>query len=263
MFDRLLDSVVFIEDKSSNNYSYSFLICGDFNSRISVDPDFVEDDSTAHVSVLPNGYVPDSYLQRFSEDFVHVNSNGLLLLKFSKQTGLRIMNGRMGDDYGVGKFTFVGSRGSSVVDYILSSQDLFHRFRSFVVQDPNIMSDHCIINFSLEFENVKYQNSESETCGSVDGKYKWNNEYIQSFQQQGTAEKLQNLNQNIIDSSCNEEIDTCISNFTNFIGDLSSPIFKRTSQGKKEQPNFSKKKDTPWFDDKCEEKRYSFFTLFK
>ena len=260
VFDRLLDSVVFIEDKSCNNCS--FLICRDFNSRTSDDPDFVEDDSTAHVSVLPDEYVPDSYLQRFSEDIGHTNSNGLLLLDFCKQTGLRIMNGRTGDDYGVGKFTFVGSRGSSVVDYILSSQDLFHRFMSFVVRDPNIMSDHCIINFSLEFENVKYQNSESETCGSVDGKYKWNNdfkaEYIQSFQQQGTAEKLQNLNQNIIDSSSNEEIDTCISDFTNFIGDLSSPIFKRSSQGKKEQPNFSKKKDTPWFDDKCKEKRYHF-----
>ena len=122
----------FIEDKSSNNCS--FLICGDFNSKTSVDPDFVEDDSTAHVSVLPDEYVPDSYLQRFSEDIGHVNSNGLLLLDFCKQTGLRIMNGRKGDDYGVGKFTFVGSRGSSVVDYILSSQDLFHRFRSFVDQ---------------------------------------------------------------------------------------------------------------------------------
>ena len=122
------------------------------------------------------------------------------------------MNGRVGDDYGVGRFTFVGSRGSSVVDYIISSQDLFQRVKLFVVEDPNIMSDHCAIKFSLEFENANFQNSESGECGFVDGKFKWNSEfkadYIQSFQQQGTVDKLQNLNQQILDSSCNEEIDS-------------------------------------------------------
>ena len=260
VFDRLLDSVVFIENKSNNNCS--MLICGDFNSRTSTKPDFVEDDGNVHISVLPDEYIPDNFLQRFSEDDGHENSNGLLLLDFCKQTGLRIMNGRVGDDYGVGRFTFVGSRGSSVVDYIISSQDLFQRVKLFVVEDPNIMSDHCAIKFSLEFENANFQNSESGECGFVDGKFKWNSEfkadYIQSFQQQGTVDKLQNLNQQILDSSCNEEIDSCISVFTNLISDISSPIFKSSRRDKNDQNLFSKQKDTPWFDDRCEEKRHYF-----
>ena len=73
------------------------------------------------MSVLPDEYIADAELQRFSEDNGHVNNNGLLLLDFCKQTGLRIMNGRVGADQGIGKHTFVGSRGSSVVDYVLSS----------------------------------------------------------------------------------------------------------------------------------------------
>ena len=64
-------------------------------------------------------------MPRCSEDKGHVNNNGLLLLDLCKQTGLRVMNGRVGKDSGVGKYTFVGSRGRSVVDYMLASQSLF------------------------------------------------------------------------------------------------------------------------------------------
>ena len=32
---------------------------------------------------------------------------------------------RVGNDGGVGRFTFVGSRGRSLVDYVLSSQNMF------------------------------------------------------------------------------------------------------------------------------------------
>ena len=260
VFDRLLDSVVFIENKANSNCSV--LLCGDINGRTSVNPDFVEEDGSVHVSVLPDEYVPDNFLPRFSEDIGHVNNNGLLLLDLCKQTGLRIMNGRVGDDYGVGRYTFVGSRGSSVVDYILTSQDLLHQVKSFIVQDPNIMSDHCIINFCLEFGHSKNQSYECDEHGYVDGKYKWKSDfkadYIHSFQQQGTVDKLHVLNQKIINSSCNDEIDVCISDFTNMIGDISSPIFKPSQSENKEQVNFSKKTDTPWFNDKCEEKRHYF-----
>ena len=54
IFDRLLDSVVFIEHKSQGNCN--LLLCGDFNSRTSDYPDFVVDDGTMHVSVLPQIY---------------------------------------------------------------------------------------------------------------------------------------------------------------------------------------------------------------
>lgn len=103
------------------------------------------------MSVLPDEYISDTQMPRYSEDQGHVNNNGLLLLDFCKQTGLRIMNGRVGNDSGIGRFTFVGNRGCSVVDYILSSQNLFNFIQEFEVQEPNILSDHCRINFSFDF----------------------------------------------------------------------------------------------------------------
>lgn len=147
IFHRLLESVVLIETKSQNNCN--LLICGDFNSLTSVNPDFVIDDDSVHVSVLPDDCIPDNYMYRYSEDKGHINNNGLLLLEFCKQTGVRIMNGRVGSDNGVGRYTFVGSRGCSVVDYILSTQDFFQFIKDFEVQEPNILSDHALLIFLL------------------------------------------------------------------------------------------------------------------
>ena len=99
-----------IENKAQNDCS--LFICGDFNNRTSItlNPDFVVDDDPVHMSVLQDEYTPDIELQRFSEDRGHTNNNGLLLLEFCKQTGLRIMNRRVKEDYGIGRYTFVGSR---------------------------------------------------------------------------------------------------------------------------------------------------------
>ena len=54
----------------------------------------------------------------------NVNSNGRKLLDFCKLNGLRICNGRFGQDKGVGKYTYIGSTGSSVVNYVIMSPSL-------------------------------------------------------------------------------------------------------------------------------------------
>ena len=46
IFDRLLDSVVFVENKAESNFH--LLVCGDFNSRPSDNPDFVSNDESTH-----------------------------------------------------------------------------------------------------------------------------------------------------------------------------------------------------------------------
>ena len=73
-----------------------------------------------------------------------------MLLDLCKQTGLRILNGRSCDDK-QGRYTYIGPRGSSLVDYVITSQNLIQHVGTFKVNDPNIMSDHCIVDFSLNF----------------------------------------------------------------------------------------------------------------
>ena len=65
---------------------------------------------------------------------------------------MRILNGRLGDDRNIGKYTYVASTGSSVVDYVISTPNMFKFVSHFVVHEPNILSDHCIIDFDLTFE---------------------------------------------------------------------------------------------------------------
>ena len=57
---------------------------------------------------------------------------------------MRILNERVGADSNVGKYTYVSSIGKSVVDYVIASQSLFSRINTFSVDEPNILSDHCI-----------------------------------------------------------------------------------------------------------------------
>lgn len=80
----------------------------------------------------------DKNLKRVSQD-TGVNKNGHLLVDLCCQTGLRMANGRVGKDAKEGKYTYMGARGSSLIDYIIVSQDLLDRFNSFSVGDPNIV----------------------------------------------------------------------------------------------------------------------------
>ena len=76
-----------------------------YNSCTSNNPDFVVDDYSLQMDVLPDEYTPDVYTQRHSGDAGHVNNNGILLLDVCKQRGFHIMNGWIGTYYGVGRYT--------------------------------------------------------------------------------------------------------------------------------------------------------------
>ena len=262
IFDRKLESVVYIESKAQNEFS--MLICGDFNARSSNNPDFVLDDDSHHMNVLPDEYTPDQFMNRCSQDIGHVNNNGLLLLDLCKQTGVRILNGRVGDDKGVGKFTFVGSRGCSVVDYVLASQDLFEYVSTFKVHDPNILSDHCLLSFSFTFGAEPITDAIFDSYEVIDGKFVWKaefkDEYINRLNDDATTEQLNSLHTNI--SSCDDEngINSCLDEFVSIFNHVCAPIFKKTKQGPPCN-NFSFKKENPWYTEECNEKKHYFLYL--
>ena len=91
---------------------YNILTCGDFNSRIGNETDYVIFYNDANIGILPIDYETDEVVPRSSQDKV-INANGRKLLYFCKLNTLRIANGRLGSDRGVGKYTYVGSTGRS------------------------------------------------------------------------------------------------------------------------------------------------------
>ena len=64
-------------------------------------------------------------------------------------TGLRLLNGRSGSNNNVGEFTCIKHAHCSTVDYVLCKQDFMDVFNSLHINLPNIISDHCAIQFSL------------------------------------------------------------------------------------------------------------------
>ena len=91
------------------------------------------------------------------------------------------MNGRVGNDRGIGRYTFVGSRGRSLVDCVLSSQNMFQFVNTFEVQEPNILSDHCLIKFGFAFSCDRVNNQEQDQYETINSKYKWNSVRKEDF----------------------------------------------------------------------------------
>ena len=200
-------------------------------------------------------------MHRQSEDVGHMNNSGLLLLDFCKQTGLRIMNGRVGQDREIGRYTFVGNRGSSLVDYVLGSQEMFNFVKSFEVQEPNILSDHCVVIFSLKFGSCMMQENESDNYDRISEKYTWKNdvkdEYVNRLNYESTNRQLNLLNLNISECSNESDIHSCVSEFVNIIHNVSAPLFKKSIKTEKCNNPFSNEKQNP----ECQEKKIDFLYM--
>lgn len=92
-------------------------------------------------------------------------------MQFCKTTGLRTVNGRIGSDRYIGKYTCTCINGqSSSVDMMLTKENLFQLFNTFSVDDPNIISDHCVDEFSLKSYFKQSENSTTNvlnTCNTT------------------------------------------------------------------------------------------------
>ena len=144
VLDRISNFIIKIANDT--NDCYNVLICGDFNSRVGNEKNYVIFDNDANMDILPTDYQVDDTIPRFSQDST-VNTNGRKLLDFCKLNSLRIANGRLGSDNGVGKYTYVGSTGRSIIDYVAVNSYLLDVISDFHVGDPNSLSDHCAVNF--------------------------------------------------------------------------------------------------------------------
>lgn len=265
-FDRLMDSIVMINNLT--NEQCNIILAGDFNSRTSDNADFVTFDSDSNMHVLPDDYISDQFLPRFSQDKGHLNSNGTYLLDFCKQTGLRILNGRVGKDAGIGKHTFIGSRGSSLVDYILASEHLFNFVSQFEVEEPNLLSDHCLVSFELNIKIVvlegNYENLRPTQTSKLHSKVVWNgdlkNQFIAALNSNNVCSSLNDLKMTVENCINSNEIDNVVSSFVNVLDGVVSPLFKKNVTSGQKAVHFNNRKDNPWYDRECEEKKVAFLT---
>ena len=187
------------------------------------------------------------------------------MLYFCKETGLRIVNGRVGNDKGIGKCTYVGSAGKSVVDYVIASQCLFPVINTFEVSDPNLLSDHCIVQFSVILHHsVLDAESETSSGSFCNYKYVWKNNEVESYQNALQSEDVQgtlnDLKTNISNLTTADELNFNVKSFQETIESVCNPLFKKDISKSRVQ-NYStfNESNQPWFSEDCKQKRDVFF----
>lgn len=228
VLERICDHI--IQFSNETNDCYHLLICGDFNSRTGLEPDFVIFDEAINVPVLPDDYETDAALTRFSQDKI-VNSNGRKLLEFCKLNGLRICNSRFGQDKGVGKYTYIGSTGSSLVDYVIMSPSLMKCLSKFYIDDPNILSDHCAVHFSLTcLSPVQLNETEIQPEIGLSKKYVWNPENKEEYKININFQERDffHLQTKLKEARTGQDIDANISEFMNVMSGICDPLFAKT-----------------------------------
>ena len=137
----------------STSSSYIGVIVGDLNARTTDRPDYINDENyiNNHVPIQNNDICNDTLpTKRVSKDSV-VNENGSSLLEFSKQTGYMLLNGRIGTDKIIGKYTCVKRAGSSVVDYVMCRNCDLKYISDFEISPPTIYSDNSQVLFNMKF----------------------------------------------------------------------------------------------------------------
>ena len=250
VFDRISDHIIEISAETNNNYH--LLICGDLNSRTGIEPDYVVYDKPDNIPVLPENYVSDTAFDRFSRDYF-INTNGRKLLDFCKLNSLRICNGRLGKDKGVGKYTYVGGPGSSVVDYVLVSESIINLISKFNIGGRNILSDHCAVYFSMS--NVKLEVHPNvnmmQPSERADKKYIWNSDESQIYSDsiESYKEEFSDLQAGVRQASSGGDINENVDQFSDLMDKICDPFFaknNRCDDGKSFTFN-SRVKVQPWF----------------
>ncbi|VDI64497.1 Hypothetical predicted protein [Mytilus galloprovincialis] len=248
-----------------SNISNYICLLGDFNARTGCDDDFVIINEDEHGDNNLSDFIenPINALEALSiptkRESMDKGKNryGNMLLNFCKGNGVFILNGRLGRDQNIGRFT---CRNASVVDYCISTPELLKTFKDFEVLDSSkLLSDvhnplsitfFCDKNLAIAHrENVDYF-SKKNTFTKIK---RWNSEKIKDFQNNIDVEKIAELEYKLT----NTDLTVVNKNIINSLIDDLCNIFVKSGQTtfgtytvkqNKKRGDFGNK-NKPWFDE--------------
>ena len=161
------------------------IVIGDFNARTSDKDDFItndviQNDILREVSEILT-YETDTVLPTRVNPDKTVNEYGRKLLSLCKSSGLRILNGR--HNHGLDRaYSFIGARGLSVVDYCISTPNVFHLIEKFIISNFTTFSDHAPLHLQFKTKTSECKQSLNPCGDSVNNArpartFRWNPEY--------------------------------------------------------------------------------------
>ena len=230
------------EVESFNNKENTFIF-GDFNARIKTENETVMQDKFDELLGIETE-IQIEPLFRNSEDMKIINQRGREFLDICRINNFIVANGRrIGDIFG--KYTCHQKKGSSVVDYLISTYNAFKKNSFFKVGEISpLLSDHCPITaiISVEFEQESKQNNNTKMY-QLEKRYIWNSVNDETFRERLSsplsADKVHYLSETVV---CPKQLALEIRNLIIEIADLC------------EIKKINKKRETtnkPWFDKEC------------
>ena len=141
-------------------------------------------------------------------------------------TGLVLANGRLGEDSGIGEFTFASHQGQSVVDFFLFNPDDRQFINNFVILPFEEYSDHAALNIKLQTKTTVKEkacheqfNAEIRLC--------WDNAKREAFRSDiaNTFESINDLTAHLDRTADSTEINIIVNNFVNELYQKALPHF--------------------------------------
>ena len=228
------------------------VIMGDLNARTRVRNDFASESSLFDKYIdtlegLESDFSSILLMPRISMD-TECNASGIKLLDLCKGADLRICNGRLFDDTDIGQFTYMSTRGNSLIDYAIITPALFSSVSNFVVHDLDVHSPHRPIQLSLLAEK---KIPHSEEVGNTMKFLKWDTEASQRYKcviSENIA-TYETITDKIV--SCEVNIDNGINDFART---LYNTAFDTCGKSKPAHSGFSSDRYNPcsqWFTREC------------
>lgn len=160
----------------------NIMLCGDFNARISTEPDFISQDDNQYVPIFSNYPVDMDLMQRQSPDTtLDTRGKELLDLCISKQ--IRILNGRtLGDMFG--HYTCYTPNGASVVDYVVVSEGILDQILHFKVTEfiSTLSDTHCKLEWTMSAKFSKIQTQTDIEMHQLTPNFAWSDDSSEKFQ---------------------------------------------------------------------------------
>ena len=160
---------------SSITIGTKIILLGDFNARSASGSDILDTHFDPQNIINSHNNVHDSIPPRTNKD-TKMNSKGRPFLDAIQTNELVILNGRtLGDIFG--EFTCYQHNGSSTVDYICVSPELYPHVSKFEVKNLSHISDHCAISATIKIDAHRKILLDPECLEFDDAPlgYKWSN----------------------------------------------------------------------------------------
>ena len=279
----------------NGRYQLPVILLGDFNARTGLVDDNVITES-AHVhnfsdqdnDVCESTYMLSSLginMKRHSQDCL-VNGHGYQLIQCLRAADLKIVNGRFGNDAGMGNFTCINANGQSVIDYMIMSPSLLPSITSFEVDvlDKCLSDVHCPLVMHIMFKEetvapyVKsngYDNSHEPGYSPVLGKQitqtRWKKEMTAPFMSSFSVNDIQCLIEELEKVMGRIELASLdgVNDFTDKLCEImlnparAHDMCKQNAEKhtrNMSRPQKAKMPRKPWFDSVCVSKRKEYLS---